>query len=88
MGKSEEWRSYLVSNNPTEAATFEDIISHRSTISEHLCLANKSILAAAVKARTWHNRDLQPRAFLGRPIAALPTVEPERRFIGAFQTRS
>jgi hypothetical protein len=28
MGKSEKWRSYLVGNNPTEAATFEDIISH------------------------------------------------------------
>ncbi len=58
MGKSEEWRSYLVSNNPTEAATFEDIISHRSTISEHLCLVNKSILAAAVKAHTWHTTEV------------------------------
>ncbi len=58
MGKSEKWRSYLVGNNPTEAATFEDIISHRSTISEHLCLANKSILAAAVKARTWHTTEV------------------------------
>ncbi len=35
----------------------------------------------------WHNRDLQPRAFLRPNTAALPTVEPERRFIGAFQTR-
>ena len=30
MRKSEKWRSYLVSNNPTETATFENIASHWS----------------------------------------------------------
>ncbi len=28
MSKSEKWRSYLVGNNPTEAAAFEYIASH------------------------------------------------------------
>ncbi len=35
----------------------------------------------------WHTMEVHRARWLGRPTAALPTVEPERRLISAFQTR-
>jgi hypothetical protein len=51
-------------------------------------------LAGALKARAgtvvnvsvWHNRDQQRACLVGQPLAALPTLRAERRFIAALQT--
>ena len=59
MGKSEKWRSYLVGNDPTETATFEDIISHQplAMISEPSHVANNGCLTAAADAQLWLDPD-------------------------------
>jgi hypothetical protein len=43
--------------------------------------------ALALDVALWHEAEVHRPPRLGRPTAALPTADPERRFIGAFQTR-
>jgi hypothetical protein len=49
--------------------------------------SKRKFAAASTNVGIWHNVRAQPGAFERTQTGGLPTVEPERWFIAAFQTR-